>query len=559
MDELPVKTELSMADIMNYSQMIRSGKIIKGTVVQINSDYVIINIGYKTEGTIPTSEFLDLEGNITIHVGDVVNAVVEKIRNDHGMVNLSIQRLEKINRIQQLEKIFQSESFVKGKIIEKIKGGFKVDLGLITGFLPMSQITLIKNKLFQESDWINKIFFLKIIKLDFQKHNIVLSHRAFLEYEKEALQNKILQTLTPGSICSGVVKNITDYGIFVDLGGIDGLIHQEDIDWDSNFPKNKTTVGEKLQIMVLNLDYEKKRISLGLKQLMPNPWIEINQKYAIGQQLEVEIIKKSNSGIWVRVDELITGFVPKSECSWFKKLNATLDSFLLNTKKNAEILEISPEKRKILLSFKKVEKDPKDLVKEIYPIGSIVLGIISNILDFGILVELKDPFEGIIYNTDLSWHKNWKLIKNNFKIHQEISSTVLDWDSKKKIILGLKQSEEDPWTKISEKYKVGQVITGNVIKLNEHGAFIDLDNQVEGLLHKSKLKTLNASDPQNQVKVGDMLNVMITNIDISKRTISFSLPIIEKKPKDFDPILIERKTNSFKKMLEKFLKQTDLQ
>jgi small subunit ribosomal protein S1 len=554
--------EMTMEELLNEEKKVTRGQVVTGEIVKIGDDELVIDVGYKTEGVISRNEFQDIEGNLLVKLGDKVEVSIERLADSGGRLRLSKRNVNQSRVWQTLEEQQQSGQLIKGRVIKKVNGGFRVDLGVTEAFLPASQVTLQKNPGSEEH--IEQIYDFKIIKIDRGRSNVVVSRRPVLEAARDESRLKRISELNPGDILEGKVKSLVSYGAFVDLNGIDGLLHIADIDWGRvNKVDDFVKVNSNVKVIVLQVDKEKGKVSLGMKQLTPDPWTEADKRYHAGQNVEVEVTHFVDYGIFVKTPDHLEGFCHITEISWSKKLKKPSDHFKVGEKKMAQIIDIDPAKRKINFSFKKMEKNPWDNVSQRYPIGANIQATVTNVADFGLFMELEEGLEGLLHQSDIHWDKRVKNSQKEYKVGQSLNVKVLSIDEeKKRISLGLKQVAGDPWDSVEEKYKPGQVITAKVTRLAEFGAFVELEKNIEGLIHKSEITHPVPKKVEDVLKPGDEVTFKVLGVDTSKRRISLSIKaLIVKAGKDEGAETLDaegmviRKTGAFQKMLKKFLKK----
>jgi small subunit ribosomal protein S1 len=557
MSESPIP-EMTMEELLNEEKRVARGQVVNGVILKIEADEIIVDVGYKTEGVIPKAEFFDIAGELTVKLGDRVDVSIERMSDSNGRLRLSKRNVDKSRLWQNLEEVFTSGQPIKGRVTKKVNGGYRVEIGGVEAFLPASQVSLQKTS--DSEEYIDKIYFFKIIKLDRGRSNVVLSRRPVLEFERDETRHKRIGELTPGDIIEGRVKSLVSYGAFVDLNGVDGLLHIADIDWGRvNKVEDHLKVESQIKVMVLQVDKEKGKISLGVKQMTSDPWTEAEKRYQTGQNVEVEITHFADYGIFIKTPDQLEGFCHITEISWSKKLKKPSEIFKLGDKKQAQIIDIDFEKRKINFSFKRLEKSPWENIAQRYPIGSTVTATITNITDFGLFLEIEDGLEGLLHQSDITWDKRAKAPQKEFKAGQALSVKILGIDpEKKRISLGLKHVEGDPWDKIEEKYKIGQVITSKISRLVEFGAFVELEKNVEGLIHKTEISNPPPKNLEEALKIGDEVTFKVIGVDSGKRRISLSVRVMTTKGKESGELdeeqVVHRKTGAFQKMLKKFLK-----
>ncbi len=566
MNETPITQEMTMEELLNEEQKVARGQVVKGRIVKIGDDELVIDVGYKTEGVIPRSEFLDITGQLTAKEGDEVEVTVERMSDSNGRLKLSKRNVDRSRVWQTLEETQQANATIKGRVVKKVNGGYRVDIGQVEAFLPASQISLQRNP--DTEEHLEKIYDFKIIKLDRARTNVVLSRRPVLEMEREEGRSKRIAELNPGDVIEGRVKSIVSYGAFVDLGGIDGLLHIADIDWGRvNKVDDFIKVEDSLKVMIIQVDKEKGKISLGLKQMTPDPWTEADKKYRAEMSIEVEITHFVDYGVFVRTYDKLEGFCHLTELSWSKKLRKPSEMFKAGEKKMARIIDIDFDKRKINLSFKRMEKSPWEDVNQRYSIGSNLQGTVTNVTEFGVFVELEEGLEGLLHQSDITWDKRTKSPQKEFKVGQVLTVKLLGIDNeKKRISLGLKQVDGDPWDRIEEKYQPGMTFTGKIARTAEFGAFVELEKNVEGLIHKTEIAHPVPKTVEEALKPGQEVTVKVISVDTAKRRIGLSIKALASKKKEADggeaapeeneEHSVHRKTSAFQKMLKKFLKKS---
>jgi small subunit ribosomal protein S1 len=515
----------------NTLKDIQEGEVVEGTVVRISAEYVLIDVGYKSEGQIPIREFQDETGGVSIHVNDKVDVLLERREDDEGLIVLSKSKADQAKVWDKIGKVYENDETIEGRVISRIKGGLSVEIG-VRAFLPGSQIDLHPIK--DMDRLIGQTFKFKILKFNKKRGNIVISRRSILEKERETLRGETLKTLEEGSVIEGTVKNITDYGVFIDLGGVDGLLHITDMSWGRvNHPSEMFSLGDRIKVKVIGMDKEKGRVSLGLKQLSADPWANASGRYPVGKQITGKVVSLTNYGIFVELEKGIEGLIHISEISWNKKIRHPSQVVSLNDAIEAIILSVDPSKKRISLGIKQLEPNPWNIVKERYPVGTIIEGTIKNITEFGLFVGLDEGIDGLIHISDLSWTKKIKHPGEVYKKGQKIQAIVLNIDEKQeRFSLGVKQLEKDPWEGISHKYSPGEVFEGKVTNITDFGIFLELAEGIEGLIHISEINKDKAGKLSEFVKVGDSLKALIIHIDEAERKIGLSLKGLEKKTEE---------------------------
>ncbi|WAC06839.1 MAG: 30S ribosomal protein S1 [Thermodesulfobacteriota bacterium] len=512
----------------NTLKDIQEGEVVEGTVVRISAEYVLIDVGYKSEGQIPIREFQDESGGISIQVNDKVDVLLERREDEDGLIVLSKTKADQAKVWDKIGKVYENDETIEGRVISRIKGGLSVEIG-VRAFLPGSQIDLHPIK--DMDRLIGQTFKFKILKFNKKRGNIVISRRSILEKERETLRGETLKTLEEGSVIEGTVKNITDYGVFIDLGGVDGLLHITDMSWGRvNHPSEMFSLGDRIKVKVIGMDKEKGRVSLGLKQLSSDPWTNASGRYPVGKRIAGKVVSLTNYGIFVELEKGIEGLIHISEISWNKKIRHPSQIVSLNDMIEAIILSVDPPKKRISLGIKQLEPNPWNIVKEKYPVGTIIEGNIKNITEFGLFVGLDEGIDGFIHISDLSWTKKIKHPGEVYKKGQKIQAIVLNIDEKQeRFSLGIKQLEKDPWEGISHKYSPGEVFEGKVTNITDFGIFLELAEGIEGLIHISEINKDKAGKLSEFVKVGDYLKALIIHIDEAERKIGLSLKGLEKK------------------------------
>jgi small subunit ribosomal protein S1 len=501
---------------------VKPGGVVKGRVVGITATHVLIDVGYKSEGQTPIQEFMDRQGNLQVKVGDDVDVYFETSEGEGGGIILSRQRAENLKIWEELETAFNEGRGVEGRILGKVKGGFKVDVG-VPAFLPGSHVEIRPSRNLDR--FIGTTDRFAILKFNRARGNVVVSRRALLEKERDSLKQEILKVLEEGVILEGTVKNITGYGAFVDLGGIDGILHISDMSWGRiNHPSEIVQVGQKIQVVVLKFDTEKERISLGMKQLTPDPWHTVAQKYPIGARVQGKVISLMDYGAFVELESGIEGLIHISEMSWTRKV--THPSKLLQVGQQVEVvvLNVDPGHRRISLGLKQIMANPWEAVKEKYPVGSVVKGPVRNITDFGIFIGIEEGIDGMVHISDLHWNKKVKHPSELYKKGDIVEAKVLGISvENERISLGVKQMAPDPWKVVAERHPVGSKIKGQVTSVPDFGVFVRIDEGVEGLIHVSQLSAERVEKPSSLYKVGDEVEAEVVSIDPADRKIGLSI------------------------------------
>jgi len=523
-DSSPVELDASkIAEF--YERTVRDiveGEIVKGTVIEIKGDSVIVDIGYKSEGIIPIREFYSPSGELTVKPGDVVDVYLDQKEDSEGLIVLSREKAEKIKIWDDLARIYEKGEVVQGTILGKTKGGLMVDIG-VKAFLPGSQVDLRPVK--DLDKLIGKTFSMKVIKLNQKRGNIVLSRRELLEQERKALKEATIASLEEGKLVKGKVKNITDYGAFIDLGGIDGLLHITDMSWGRlSHPTELFNVGDEIEVVVLKFDRQTERVSLGYKQKFPDPWEAVDQKYPAGSRVRGKVVSMTDYGAFVELEPGVEGLVHISEMSWTQRVKHPSKVVSIGDVVDVVVLDVDKENRRISLGMRQAEPNPWDSIEERYPVGARVSGKVRNLTEFGAFVELEEGIDGLIHVSDLAW-KRVKHPSEVLKKGDRVEAIVLHVDKENhRISLGLKQVQADPWqTIVPEKYQVGMDVKGKVVRLTEFGAFVELEEGIEGLLHVSEMSHQRVARPEDVVAVGQELMLKIIRLDTEDRKLGLSL------------------------------------
>ena len=496
------------------------GEVVRGRVVHVGSSEVLIDVGYKSEGAIPIEEF-HRHGGLP-KVGDEIEVYLEAKEDNEGLIVLSKDKADKIKVWDAITQAYEKGSPVEGRVVEVVKGGLSVDVG-VKAFLPGSQVDLrpVKNL----GAMIGQSIRARVIKLNRRRGNVVLSRRAVLEEEREEKKKHTLEVLAEGMVLTGTVKNITDYGAFIDLGGIDGLLHVTDMSWGRvGHPSEIFQVGDQVEVVVLHFDRESGRVSLGYKQKSSDPWERVEQTYAPGTKVHGRVVSLTNYGAFVELEAGVEGLVHVSEMSWTRRVRHP--SKLVNVGDEVEVivLDVNRGAKRISLGMKQVEPDPWATIDERYMIGSRVAGKVRNLTDFGAFIELEPGVDGLLHISDMSWTRSVGHPSEVLKKGQELESQILNIDKEnKRISLGLKQIQPDPWTTVAQRYPMGSRVTGKIVRLTDFGAFVELEPGVDGLLHISQMANRPIGRPDEIVNVGDELGLLVIRVDPNERRIGLSL------------------------------------
>jgi len=496
------------------------GSIIKGRVVSVLGDDVIVDVGYKSEGVVPLSEFGD---RAEVKPGDEVEVLLDAVEDDSGTIVLSKRKADRIRGWERVISEHKEGDVVTGRVMRKIKGGLLVDIG-VPVFLPASQVNIRRPG--DISEYVGKEVTCKILKIDEHRRNIVVSRRKLIEEERERMKAKLMQEIAVGQIRKGVVKNIADFGAFVDLGGIDGLLHITDMSWSRvSHPSEVVAIDDEIEVVILNIDRERERIALGLKQKTENPWKRVPEKYPVGSRVKGEVVNIVNYGAFVKLEDGVEGLVHISEMSWTRRINHPSELVAIGDIVEVVVLNINEEKQEISLGMKQTEANPWTHVEEKYPPGTVIKGRVRNLTNYGAFVELEEGIDGLLHVSDMSWTKKINHPSEVLKKGDRVEAVVLSVSQeKKRVSLGLKQLERDPWEgDIPQKYRPGDVVRGRVTKLTSFGAFVELEPDLEGLLHISEMSDEKIEKPEDAVQVGQELEVTILRVEPASRKIGLSL------------------------------------
>ncbi len=511
---------LTMEEAMKQSAMrFAVGEIVKGTIIEVRPKEVLVDIGYKSEGVIPTNEFVDANA---LKVGDVIDVLIEKLENKDGTVELSHEKAEFKQNWERILTICNEGGTILGKVKSVVKGGLVVNIG-VEAFLPASQIDVITPR--NLAQFVNNTYEFKVVKINQERQNIVLSRRELIEQERNEKRAKLLAEMVPGDIRKGTVKNITDFGAFIELNGIDGLLHITDMSWGRiNHPSELLKVGQEIDVVVLDVNKEKERVSLGLKQKMANPWDNIETKYPVGARVKGRVVNLVPYGAFVQLEMGVEGLVHVTELSWTKRVAKPSDVLKQDQEIEAVVLGINREEQKISLGIRQLESNPWDNAEAKYTVGSHVKGKVRNLTSYGAFVELEEGIDGMIHVSDMSWTRKINHPSEVLKKADEVEAVVLEVDRpNQRIALGMKQLAEDPWAGIDQLYKVGDVVTGKVTKLASFGAFIGLQHDIDGLVHISQISEERVDKIKNVLKAGQEVTARVIKIDKGERRIGLSI------------------------------------
>ncbi|OGQ99295.1 MAG: 30S ribosomal protein S1 [Deltaproteobacteria bacterium RIFOXYD12_FULL_57_12] len=507
------------------SAVSKVGDVLMGTVVGVVDDHVLIDIGDKAESYIPMSEFKTEDGELTFKIGDTFEVFVEKRKEEGGLL-LSREKAIGIKVWEDIAKIQASDGTIEGRVESRVKGGMSVDIG-VPAFLPYSQIDLRPVK--DLDALINKTFAFKVLKFNRKRNNVVISRRAILEADRTNMREQMRSSLEEGMTVTGTVTNITDYGLFIDLGGMDGLCHITDLSWGRvSHPSRLYKVGDEITVKILKYDREHDRVSLGVKQLKADPWATVTARYPVGSKTTGKVVSITDYGVFVEIEEGVEGLIHISEMTWSKKPRHPSKMVAVGDKVDVMVLNIETETKRISLGMKQLQPNPWDLVVENYPVGSIIEGKIKNITDFGIFIGIEEGIDGLIHVSDLSWTERIKHPSEKYAKGETIQAVVLKIDREnERFSLGVKQLEPDPWQAAIERYPAGSTVTGKITNVTEFGVFVQLEEGIEGLIHVSEISKEKINTPVGMYNVGDNLQVMVINVSAKDRKIGLSLKALE--------------------------------
>ena len=502
------------------------GEVVRGIVLQVSESEVIVDVGYKSEGIIPVDEFRDENGVVQVKAGDSVDVLLEKTEDKEGYVVLSKEKAEKMKVWDDVERAYQERRVVTGRVIERVKGGLAVDIG-VRAFLPGSQVDMrpVRNLDSLRGQELR----MRVIKVNKKRGNIVLSRKAVLEEENAEKKRETLETLEEGKVLVGAVKNITEYGAFVDLGGIDGLLHITDMSWGRiNHPNEVLNVGDEIRVIVLKFDRETERVSLGYKQLKADPWTTATLKYPAGSRIKGKVVSLTDYGAFVELEEGVEGLIHVSEMSWSKKVKHPSKILTVGQEVECAVLGIDQEAHRISLGLKQTETNPWEQLVEKYPVGSKIKGKVRNLTEFGAFVEVEEGIDGLIHISDLSWTKRVKHPSEILKKGDVVEAVVLNIDAEnQRLSLGLKQLATDIWDEFFSHHKVGDIVEGKIVRLTNFGAFVELAEGIEGLVHVSELDEKRVDKPEEQFHAGDAYPMKIIKVQEGDRKIGLSIRAVK--------------------------------
>lgn len=519
-------TSLYEETLKNFTE----GSIVTGRVLEVHSNEVLIDIGYKSEGVVPGYEFEDLSA---VKVGDQLNVLLAEIEDDHGMVVLSKEKADQKLKWERLLEKHQEGSVVSGIVRNRVRGGLIVDVDGVEAFLPGSQIDVMP--VHNPDSFLNNTYEFRVIKISPDRRNIIVSRRDLIEERNRAKKRELMTTIKKDQLRRGSVKNITDFGVFVDLDGLDGLLHITDMSWGRiKHPSEMVAVGDQLEVMVLEVDHERERVSLGLKQKSANPWDEIQTKFPVGSRIRGKVVNLVPYGAFVELEPGVEGLVHVSEMSWTARIARASDVLSLGQEVDVVVLSINKDEQKIALGIRQTEENPWDTVQKRYPVGSRIKGTVRNFTTYGAFVELEDGIDGMIHVSDMSWTRKINHPSEILEKGQPVETVVLEVDAQNsRISLGLKQASDDPWSSIAGRYTVGQIVKGKVSKIASFGAFVEIEDGIDGLVHISQISNDHVEKVKDVLDVGKEVEARILRIDRSDRRIGLSIKAASMPDEEF--------------------------
>ena len=517
---------------------LEEGSIVKGEVVRIDADNILVDVNFKSEGQIPASEFRDPAGVIAVKVGDKVDVFVVRKNEMEGTITLSYEKAKRMQLFDQLEDVQEKNGICTGRIMRRIKGGYTVDLGGVEAFLPGSHVDL--RPVPDMDALVNQEYEFRVLKINRRRSNVIVSRRVLLEEERDSKRQDLLGTLAENQLVKGRVKNITEYGVFVDLGGLDGLLHITDMSWKRiRHPKEMVTMGQEMELRVLSFDRENQKVSLGLKQLVADPWQDITLKFPAGARLSGKVTNLVDYGAFVELEPGVEGLVHISEMSWTRKLRHPSQMVKVGEEVEVVILGVDQDKKRISLGMKQVKPNPWEVVAEKFPEGTVLEGAIKNITEFGMFIGIEDGIDGLIHVSDISWTKKIRHPSEAYQVGDMVQAKVLTVDQEnEKFTLGVKQLTEDPWSYVPDRYPVGSLIEGLITNITDFGVFVEVEEGIEGLVHVSEISNKKVKSPSEMFKEGVTIQAKVIHVSAEERRLGLSIKQLKedeerKKPKEF--------------------------
>ncbi|WP_031484777.1 30S ribosomal protein S1 [Maridesulfovibrio frigidus] len=537
--EMDMDFEAALEDYLNADfGNLDEGSIVLGEVVKVDKDFVLIDVNFKSEGQIAASEFLDVDGEMTVKVGDKVDVYVSNKNENEGTIHLSRDKAKRMQLFDKLEEMQESEGIVEGRIVRRIKGGYTVDLDGVEAFLPGSHVDL--RPVPDMDALVDQTYEFKILKINRRRSNVIVSRRVLLEEQRNEMRSKLLETLEEEQTIIGKVKNITEYGVFIDLGGLDGLLHITDMSWKRiKHPKEMVALGDELELKVLNFDQEGQKVSLGLKQLVPDPWEDISGKYPEGSKFSGKVTNLADYGAFVELEAGVEGLVHISEMSWTRKLRHPSQMVRVGDEVDVIVLGVDPDKKRISLGMKQVKPNPWDVVAEKFPEGTVLEGQIKNITEFGVFIGIEDGIDGLIHVSDISWTRKVRHPSEVYSVGDAVQAKVLTVDKEnEKFTLGVKQLSDDPWSQVPSKYPVGCTLEGLITNITDFGLFVEVEEGIEGLVHVSEISHKKIKNPSEMFKEGVTIQAKVIHVSADERRLGLSIKQLKEdgekhKPKEF--------------------------
>lgn len=521
--------ETLLKESFDREKKFKSGEVVPGRIVSVTDETVLVDIGFKSEGSIDIHEFeRDQEGKYQVLPGDELLVYIESLEDDNGHLVLSKEKADRFKIWDEIAEVYDKGAIIEGTVVDRVKGGLVVDIG-VKAFLPGSQIGLVPIK--DLDSFLDQVIKCRVVKFNKRRGNIVLSRRAVLEQERDSRKTEMLSSIEEGQVVEGIIKNLTDYGVFVDLGGMDGLLHVTDISWGrAENPQKMFHIGDPIKVRILKYDREKQRVSLGLKQMSDDPWMSVPLKYPSGSVVKGKVVSLTNYGAFVSLEDGVEGLVHVSEMSWNKKVKNPSKLLNVGQEIEAKVLEVDAENKKISLGIKQLEANPWEALIYKYPIGSTVKGKVSNITDFGIFVTVEDGIDGLVHISDLSWTGKIKNPGELYQRGQEVEAKVLHVDvDHEKFSLGIKQLSQDPWDKAEKKLVPGTRLPGKVVRITDFGAFVEVAPEVEGLIHISELSDEKVESVASVLSEGQEVDCEVVSIDTKERKLSLSIKALKRR------------------------------